>query len=95
MGVKFGASREEILLISKIVDRAEDARLFPPGNRFVHMMDLEACHMNDCPLDLEAMAEGRLEDISHDIAGIYRNIDRCTGKLIDDRMFVPRFAITH
>lgn len=52
--------------------------------------DLVACHLNGCPLDLDAMLTGGSADFAHDIHGIAGNIDRNTGKLLN--CFLPRFA---
>lgn len=88
---QFNATREEITLIGQIAKRAENALGRYAPQRLQVVMDLEACHSNGCPLDLEAMAYGsRTEDVVHDVCGIARHIDRNTGKLGD--CFVPRHA---
>lgn len=55
-------------------------------------MDVTACHLNGCPLDLAALAEAPLDDFFHDLAGIARHLDRSTGQLGD--CFLPRYAAT-
>lgn len=60
-------------------------------NRLATMMDLEACHCNGCPLDLEGLRDlSRDVDLVHDVAGIGRYLDRDTGKLT--QAFTPRYA---
>jgi hypothetical protein len=53
-------------------------------------MDILACHLNACPLNLDEMMKGDLQDVVHDVAGISAHIDRVTGALRD--CFIPRFA---
>jgi hypothetical protein len=54
------------------------------------LMDLEACHCNGCPLDLDRMADAAGGDLLHDVLGIHRHLDHTTGHLGD--CFTPRFA---
>jgi hypothetical protein len=56
-------------------------------------LSLIACHLNGCRLRLRDMLEGADCDVFHDVGGIYRNIDRETGTLLND--FIPRFAVRH
>uniref|UniRef100_A0A6M3JLK6 DUF6874 domain-containing protein n=1 Tax=viral metagenome TaxID=1070528 RepID=A0A6M3JLK6_9ZZZZ len=53
-------------------------------------MDLTACHLNGCPLDLQRLLAAEDFDFSHDVVGIRNHIDRRTGTLRD--CFVPRMA---
>ena len=53
-------------------------------------MDLAVVHAST-PLDLDAMAEGDVGDVAHDVFGIARHLDRETGRL--GGCFVPRFAV--
>lgn len=56
-------------------------------------MDITACHANGCPLHLAAMLQGAKDnsfDFIHDLSGIYRNLNRDTGKL--SNCFLPRFS---
>lgn len=53
-------------------------------------MDVSNCHLNACPLDLEALATAPRSDFQHDVFGIRRHIDRRNGTLHD--CFVPRYA---
>ena len=54
-------------------------------------MDLTACHLNGCPLDLVGLLNASNGDFNHDITGIVGNIDRATGKLGDH--FTPRHSL--
>lgn len=53
-------------------------------------MDITATHANGCPLKLAELLAADDFNFSHDVAGIYRHLDRTTGKLLD--CFLPRFA---
>lgn len=54
------------------------------------MMDIDACHMNDCPLKLQELLQADDFNFAHDVFGIRAHINRHTGKLMD--CFVPRYA---
>ena len=82
------SSREDALAIGRIVEKA--ATLVPKLKAFAVAMDLTACHLHGCPLDLAAMESGSDLDLLHDFVGIARHLDRQTGKLTD--CFLPRFA---
>lgn len=57
------------------------------------MMDIEACHCNGCPLDLDALLNApRDTDVVHDVAGIQRYMNRETGLL--EEGFTPRYAVS-
>ena len=53
------------------------------------MMDLTATHANGMPIDLDGLATAPEADFGHDVFGIYRHLDRNTGRLMD--CFVPRY----
>lgn len=53
-------------------------------------MDLTACHLYGCPLDLAGLKEAKEGDFLHDLAGIQANIDKGTGKLLN--CFLPRYS---
>jgi hypothetical protein len=56
------------------------------------MMDIEACHCNGCPLDLDELLNApRDTDVIHDVAGIQRYINRESGLL--EEGFTPRYAV--
>lgn len=54
------------------------------------MMDLSACHVSGCRLNLPAMVLSDDYNLLHDVYGITNHIDRNTGKLL--RCFMPKFA---
>lgn len=89
---KFNATEQEVSLIEAISARAVrmasvNGWFYPKGEA---MMDIESTHCNGCPLKLEDMLEAGDGDFAHDVFGIYRHIDRNTGKLADG--FLPRFS---
>lgn len=86
--MSFRVTRDEALLISKIIDRA--AEKVANTNRMEAHMDISACIANGCPLDLQDWLEAPQFDFFHDFYGIQRHINRTTGQLED--FFVPRFA---
>ncbi len=88
--ISFKTTKKEAELINKIVDRLQKMVVDPGFNRLTHVMDLEACHANGCPLDFERMLAGRDIDLLHDIYGINRHICHETGKL--QNCFLPRFS---
>lgn len=53
-------------------------------------MDLTACHLNGCELNLDGLIAADDFNFSHDLFGIRRHINRSTGKL--EGCFLPRFA---
>ncbi len=83
----FTATKEESEIIRKIVARVEGL-----GNRpfdaTTTWMDIEACHSNGCPLDLEKLLNAPDFDFSHDVYGIEHHINRRTGAL--EGCFLPR-----
>lgn len=90
------ATREELHLMLQIVQRFETVLqdTLPPSDlppRVALMMDLEACHCNGCPLDLQGLLHAPREfDFVHDVGGILRHLDRATGQL--GGLFRPRYA---
>lgn len=92
--VNFTASRFELSVIKKIVERAIrlggfDSEVAP----ITLFMDLEACISNGCPLKLDELLAARDSDFMHDVCGISRHLDRTTGRLGGG--FLPRYALTH
>jgi len=66
-----------------------------PGNeaeKLRHRMNLTACHLNGCPLDLAKLLDAKAFALAHDVQGIDRHLDRDTGQLDTDR-FLPRCAL--
>ena len=90
--INWDCTREESLVIDEIIRRFQN--LAPDSqaasDKVGLMMDIEACHCNGCALRLDELLQAADSDFVHDVAGIYRNLDRLTGKLQD--CFLPRFA---
>ena len=91
--ISFHATKKELELIGKIVERA---MRIPHNDEFEynHMtchMDITACHANGTPLNLEALLSADDFNFSHDVFGIARHINRTTGQI--EGCFVPRFAL--
>jgi len=83
-------NREEMQLISKIVDRAFNTEMQAHYSSKLDMfMDIEAVH-NDCPLNLQNLLEADNLNFFHDVIGIYENLNRKTKRL--ENCFVPRFT---
>ena len=86
--VEFNCTLDEMELVSKIVDRAVGR--WTNIDRMSLMMDLEATHSNGCELEFRLMLKADDYNLSHDIFGIMKHIDRETGELTD--CFIPRFS---
>lgn len=89
--VSFDVTKEEFQNIAKIADRAEELGIMERSQRMTVMIDLQACHANDCKIDFERLLDAEPYDFSHDVVGISNHINRDTGKL--ENCFLPRFAI--
>ena len=92
MTVSFKATPAESKLITKIARRAQGLYTQHGVERDLLdiEMDLLAANANGCPLDFERMDQADEFNLMHDISGIYRHIDRDTGKLTG--FFLPRFT---
>jgi hypothetical protein len=90
---RFEASRFEDAIIADIARRASALAKAHGVDYSVATaaMDLEACHCNGCPLDLNALLAAPAGDFGHDVFGIRKNLDRTTGKLTN--LFWPRYAM--
>ena len=92
--INFKTTKEEGATIQKIAKRA--VKLFKRHNgwKAVRVLDFEmdvtACHMNGCKIDLERLLNAPDFDFMHDIAGIANHINRKTGKI--EGHFLPRTA---
>ena len=53
-------------------------------------MDITATHCSGCPLRLGELLSADDFNFGHDVLGIYRHLNRDTGKL--ERFFRPRFS---
>jgi hypothetical protein len=88
--ISWKISNKDFNLIVQIAERVESDIPNYPDKRQTMIMDLNACHSNGMPLQLEELLKADIFDFTHDIYGIRRHIDRTTGKLQDS--FVPRYA---
>ncbi len=76
-------------LLDLILDRAMAFAAGQQGPRIARIdldMDLTFTHANIVPLDLARLAASHLRDLTHDVFGIYRHINRKTGQLCFSRM---------
>lgn len=93
MPVSFKVRQDERVLIEQIAQRAEDELFAPQGinqSTVSTEMDLCATIAQGVPLRLQELLDADMFNFAHDIGGIYRHIDRSTGKL--GGFFWPRFA---
>lgn len=90
--IKWDVSPRDGALINKIVERAMAIYEKNDIGRDAMdiTMDIEACHLNGCPLRLAEMLVADDFNFMHDIGGINRHLNRQTGKLMN--CFLPRFA---
>ena len=92
--IKFTASRNEVVTIMEIADRAvsiAQSRQIDYSKQDA-MMDIEATHCNGTPLRLNDLAAADDLNFCHDVFGIRKHINRDTGKL--ENHFFPRFSLT-
>lgn len=91
--VSFKVTKKQSALISQIAERA-NKELFSgttiPQSVMDTEMDLCAVIAQGEKLDLEKLLAFDAFNFGHDIGGIYRHINRDTGKL--ERCFLPRCA---
>ena len=93
--IKFKTAKGESALIAKIVARCmreHPHEFVEEGDQLSLHMDITACHLNGCPLDLPKLLAAPTGVFGHDVFGIRRFIDRSTGK-IDPAKFDPRCAL--
>lgn len=50
--------------------------------------EIEACHLNGTPLELERLLAANDFSFAHDVVGIHKHLDRATGAL--SPVFCPR-----
>lgn len=91
--IRFNGTKEEDALIKRIADRYQALML---QHKFKVRrpdldMDIAACHYNGCMLDLEKLLAFDDFNLSHDVTGIIRNLNRRTGKL--GNFFLPRCSV--
>lgn len=85
---KIEKKRNEMKIISKIVERADNLNLLY-DDRTSLMMDLDVANKK-FDLRLNELLEADEFNFSHDICGIQNNINRTTKTFMN--CFVPRFA---
>lgn len=92
MAINWNASKEDMLKVEAIVTRVINiaAEHGTKLNRVGLTMDVTACHLNGCPIDLEQLLTADRADFMHDVYGIQNHIDRGTGELLD--CFLPRYT---
>ena len=74
----------------KINAIAEYVLQYIPADKMTISMDLTACHANAYRLDLDAMLNGDIANILHDVTGINCHLNRQTGEV---KNFRPRYAV--
>ncbi len=87
--INFTTTKEEDVLIDKIINRAIELE-FDNVNYQDSSMDLSAVHSNDVKIDFEKLLSADDFNFIHDFEGIRQNINRNTGKL--NNCFLPRFT---
>lgn len=100
--VSFDTTKQDLKLIVRIVDRAQNLGIVAQPKKGRHredrydykridcIMDITACHANGCELNLTKLIEADDFNFKHDVVGIANHIDRNTGHL--GKCFSPRFA---
>lgn len=88
----FTATPEEMAIIKQIAERAVKMAkdLDIEYDQTSAVMDIEACHCNGNPLDLQRLLDAADGDFGHDVFGIRRFMDRDEGKL--SGVFSPRHS---
>ena len=92
MILNWHTTKEDFDLINQIADRAVNTAKSHgiSYSKMNALMDIEATHLNGCPLRLQELLTADDANFSHDIFGILRHINRTNGQLED--FFLPRFA---
>lgn len=90
--VTFRRTFDDEKLIQKIVGRIarNDERFHTAEQKLALQMDITACHCNGNRLRLEELLKAEDHHFTHDVYGIYNNIDRTTGTLKNH--FTPRYS---
>lgn len=92
--INWKVSRAEAMIIGRIVKRAVAMAREHDMKGIDAMelsMDVTACHLNGCPLELAKLESAPDTDFAHDVFGIRRSIDRKTGQL--QNSFLPRCSV--
>jgi len=92
MRISFKCSKEEYQLVSKIVDRAVEIATAMDVEIDTKTLDMDiiACHLNGCRLELASLLAAPDFEFVHDVWGIMRHINRKSGQL--ESCFLPRCA---
>ena len=92
MTISFKASKDDAAIIQQIAERAFKVaqKAGIQADELGFSIDVTAVHCNGCPLDLDRLLAGPDVDFTHDVFGIWRHLNRETGKLED--FFLPRYA---
>jgi len=86
MEVSFKISNEDDDIVTRIMDRW--VLIFGNAARLDRTMDIVAAHANGNPLDLQRLLDSNAGDFVHDLEGIFRNLNRANGQLMNK--FLPR-----
>lgn len=88
--INWEATKEETKKISEVVKRALEIAF--KNKKTIDLidlhMDIAACHLNGCALDLDKLLGFDDFNFAHDVFGISGHIDRETGELKNS--FLPR-----
>lgn len=90
MDINFNVSPKDREMIVEVVERAIRLARDAGWNydRMDAEMDVTACHLNGCKLDLPKLLRADDFTFAHDVFGIRRHLNRTTGALLD--CFSPR-----
>lgn len=98
--INWDTTTTEASTITAIAERYLDLihHEFPDGGaKLALRMDLTACHLNGCPLDLDGLLAADDFALAHDVQLIDRHLNRDTGKLglrgEEPGVILPRCAL--
>lgn len=96
--INFRATPHEIAMANLIVERwnvemkKRDKPMLAADHMQMLIIDITACHLNGCALDLSGLLHtSHFDDFAHDVIGIGASIDRRTGRLRFG--FAPKFRV--
>ena len=67
--IELRASPDDRKLINQIADRALADLKHYPDSKLALLMDIEACHENGCPLDLDGLLAAKPDAPAHHLVG--------------------------
>jgi hypothetical protein len=85
-------NKADLRVIVKILERVEPLYEKVTGHsldRLSAIMDISAAHEQH-PIDLPALLDAQDYDLVHDVFGIFRHMNRSTGRL--EHGFAPRYS---